>query len=154
VRSRADEPFGREFISQAVDLLLANDRDGVSRLYHDLIEKIQNAQLPLEQFARRERVTSKTFSSAQKKRSAAVAQGVAVGDYITVYQKKNGELGLIEGYSGDEDKECLLDKLYKFACRLREAFGDEFDALFPSPGRRVTWAQQAESAGQRKLELF
>ncbi|HUV04187.1 MAG TPA: DNA polymerase domain-containing protein [Armatimonadota bacterium] len=154
VRSRADEPFGREFISQAVDLLLANDRDGVSRLYHDLIEKIQNGQLPVEQFARRERVTSKTFSSAQKKRSAAVAQGVAIGDYIRVYEKKNGELGLMEDYIGDEDKGYLLDKLYKFACRLREAFGDEFNALFPAPGRRVTWAQQAESAGQQKLDLL
>jgi len=26
-----------------------------------------------------------------------------------------------------------MDKLYKFAQRLREAFGDEFDALFPKP---------------------
>ena len=154
VRSRADEPFGREFISQAVDLLLENDKEGVSGLYHKLTEKIRDGQLSVEQFARRERVTRKTFSSSQKKRVAAVAQGVHVGDYITVYEKNNGELGLIEEYDGDEDREYLLDKLYKFACRLREAFGDEFDSLFPVPGRRAVSAKEAESAGQQKLDLF
>jgi len=151
VRSRADEPFGREFISQAVDLLLKEDKKGASRLYHELIEKIRGGQMPVEQFARRERVTSKTFTSSQKKRSAAVAKGVAVGDYITVYEKNNGELGLIEEYDGDEDREYLLDKLYKFACRLREAFGDEFDSLFP---RLWPGSLSAEAAGQQKLDLF
>lgn len=154
VRSRADERFGREFISQAVDLLVQGDRQGVSRLYRDLIDRIREGRLPVEQFARRERVTAKTFNSAQKKRSAAVARGVNIGDYITVYEKNNGELGLIEEYAGDEDRDYLLDKLYKFACRLREAFGDEFDSLFPPPGRRAQSAKDAEAAGQQTLDLF
>ena len=154
VRSRADEPFGREFISQAVDLLLADDKEGVSRLYHEMMDDIRNGRLPVEQFARRERITSKTFSSSQKKRTAAVAKGVSVGDYIMVYEKNNGEIGLIEDYAGDEDRDYLMDKLYKFACRLREAFGDEFDALFPAPGHRALSAKEAEAAGQQKLDLF
>ena len=154
VRSRADESFGRQFISQAVDLIAKNDKAGVSRLYHELIEKIGQGRLPAEEFARRERITRKTFNSPQKKRMAAVAQGVRVGDYVTVYEKNNGDLGLVKNYNGDENREYLLDKLYKFACRLREAFGDEFDALFPMPGRRALTAKQAEAAGQQKLELF
>lgn len=154
VRSRADEPFGREFIVRAVDLLLKDDKEGVSRLYQELSERIQNGELPVEQFARRERVTAKTFNSPQKKRMAAVAQGVHVGDYVTVYERNNGELGLMEEYAGDEDKGYLLGKLYKFACRLREAFGDEFDTLFRMPGRRPMSAKEAEAAGQQKLELF
>jgi len=150
VRSRADEPFGLEFISSAVDLLLNDDKKGVSRLYMDMMEKIENGRLRVEQFARRERVTPKTFSSAQKKRTAAIAQGVQVGDYITIYERNDGALALIDEYDSDENREHLLDKLYKFACRLQEAFGDEFDTLFPNPNKNIR-ARQAEAAGQQTL---
>ncbi|MHB0912377.1 MAG: DNA polymerase domain-containing protein, partial [Armatimonadota bacterium] len=133
LRSRADEPFGREFISQAVELLLSGDAEGAGRLYAELTERIRGGLLPVAEFARRERVTAKTFKSAQKRRLAAVAEGTAVGDYVLIYERSNGELGLAESYAGDEDREYLLEKLYKFACRLREAFVD-FDTLFPKPG--------------------
>jgi DNA polymerase I len=148
VRSRADEPFGRKFISDAVDLLVEGNKEGVGYLYREIVQRIQNGDMPVEEFARRERVTEKTFSSSQKKRSAAVAKGVPIGDYITVYQKNNGELGLIEEYANDEDRSYLLDKLYKFACRLREVFGEEFDRLFPPPERLK------EHPAQQKLDLF
>ena len=145
VRSRADEPFGRKFISEAVDLLLADDKAGVGRLYEEYADAIRSGRMPIEEFARRERVTQKTFSSDQKKRMASVAEGVKVGEYITIYERSNGELGLASEYNGDVDKDYLLDKLHKFACRLREAFGDEFDVLFPHPSR--------QSPGQGTLEF-
>ncbi|HEY3297519.1 MAG TPA: DNA polymerase domain-containing protein, partial [Armatimonadota bacterium] len=154
VRSRADEPFGREFIAQAVDILLTGDREGVSQLYNEIAEEIRTGKLPVEKFARRERVTSKTFSSVQKKRMASIAKDASVGDFITVYEKNNGELGLIEDYSGDENREHLLQKLYRFAARLREAFEDDFDSLFPAPGSKAAAAKRAEAAGQGKFELF
>ena len=154
VRSRADEPFGRDFIAQAVDLLLADDKQGVSDLYHQMIEDIRDGRLPVDRFARRERITGKTFSSSQKKRAAAVAKGVRVGEYITIYEKNNGELGRTEDYDGDENRDYLLDKLYKFACRLSEAFGDEFDGLFPKPTGRLSAAQQAQAAGQQMMDFF
>ena len=154
LRSRTDEPFGREFISQAVDLLLAEDCEGASALYRGLMDDIRNGRLPVEKFARRERITSKTFNSSQKKRMASVARGVALGDYVTIYERNDGEIGLIENYAGDENRDYLTDKLYKFACRLREAFGEEFDRLFPRPGGRITSAREAEAAGQQTLDLF
>jgi DNA polymerase I len=150
VRSRADEPFGREFISQAVDLLLDDDKHGVSRLYKELMERITRKELPVAQFARRERITHKTFASSQRKRLATAAEGLRVGEYITVYERNDGTLGLIEEYDGDENTEHLLDKLYKFACRLREAFGDEFDDLFPNPAFGAR-ARKAEAQGQQSL---
>lgn len=154
VRSRADELFGREYIAKAVDLLIADDKQGVSDLFHGLIEDIRNGRMPVEQFARRERVTGKTFKSTQKKRTAVVAKGVSVGEYITIYEKANGELGRIEDYDNDENRDHVLEKLYKFACRLREAFGDEFDNLFPKPNARLNAAQQAEAAGQQTMDFF
>ncbi len=153
VRSRSDELFGREFISMAVDLLLNNDKRGVSLLYNELIDKIENGLLPVEKFARRERVTEKTFNSAQRKRMAAAAQGIQIGDYVTVYERNDGTLGLIEEYRGDENRQRLLEKLYKFACRLREAFGDDFDTLFPNPSK-ISRMKEAEAAGQGTLDLF
>lgn len=150
VRSRADEPFGREFISSAVDLLVKGDMQGIGRMYKELTDRIVRRELPVEQFARRERITQRTFSSAQRKRLALVARGLRVGEYITVYEKEDGTLGLIEEYARDEDTEKLLDKLYKFACRLREAFGPEFDTLFPNPSRSAR-LRKAEAAGQQSL---
>ncbi len=150
VRSRADERFGREFISSAVDLLLDDDKQGVSRLYKDLMDRIVRKQLPVEQFARRERITSKTFASNQRKRLAAVALGLRIGEYVTVYERNDGTLGLIEEYARDENTEHLLDKLYKFACRLREAFGPEFDELIPNPALGAR-ARKAEAEGQQSL---
>ncbi len=45
------------------------------------------------------------------------------------------------------DREYLLDKLYKFANRLREAFGNEFDSLITRPSATT----RAEAAGQQTL---
>ncbi len=73
-----------------------------------------------------------------------------MGDYVSVYERDDGTLGLIEEYNGDENRTHLLDKLYKFACRLQEAFGEEFDTLFPNPNRNIQ-ARQAEAAGQQTL---
>lgn len=147
VRSRADERFGREFIAQAVDLLINKEPEKVSELYAFVASQIESRQLPLEKFVRRERVTEKTFTSSAKRRSAEVAKGARVGEHISVYQKEDGSLGLAEDYAGDEDQDYLLDKLYKFASRLREAFGDDFEQLFPKPSDRT----RAEAAGQQKM---
>lgn len=146
-RSRADEKFGRELISRVVDHLARDDKQGAAAVYQEIAEQIERRELPLEMFVRRERVTEKTFTSAARRRSAQVARDAKVGDYISVYQKSDGSLGLAEEYANDEDTAYLLEKLYKFACRLREAFGDEFDALFPRPSRQT----QIEAAGQQRL---
>lgn len=135
VRSRADERFGREFISEAVDLLIQDDKEGIGRLYRELASKIKRGELTVEEFSRRERVSSKTFNSPQKKRMSKAAKSSKPGDYISIYEKVNGELGLAEEYNSDENRTYLIDRLYKFALRLREAFGDEFDTLFPRPGK-------------------
>ncbi len=147
VRSRADEPFGKEFISKVVDCLITDDKKRAAKIYSDIASQIEKREMPVERFARRERITEKTFTSTAKKRSAEAAKGAKIGDYILVYQKNDGSLGLAENYANDEDTWYLLDKLYKFALRLREAFGDEFDELFPKPTKK----SRLESAGQQTL---
>lgn len=147
VRSRADELFGREFISEAVDLLVHKEIAKVGLLYRSLAADIEAKRLPIEKFARRERITKKTFTSDSRKRLAEAAKGARVGEYVSVYARSDGTIGLAKDYAGDEDTKYLQDKLYKFACRLREAFGEDFDTLIPRPSARTA----AEAAGQQTL---
>jgi len=79
LRSRADERFGRRFLSEAVDLLLADKKEELSALYTRLLGKIENRELSIDEIARRERVTEKTFSSEAKKRNAQAMAGLSVG---------------------------------------------------------------------------
>jgi DNA polymerase elongation subunit (family B) len=150
LRSRADEPFGREFLLEAVDLLLAGDLSRLAQRYRELQAGILNGELPIERLARKERVTEKTLSSPAKKRAAAVVGETPVGDYMTVYQRNDGALARVEDYAGDEDRAYYADKLYKFALRLADAIGPDFDRLFPPPS--LQRARQ-ESAGQRSFDL-
>jgi DNA polymerase elongation subunit (family B) len=150
LRSRADEPFGREFLLAGIDLLLAGDLPRLAQGYRELQAGIMNGELPIGKLARRERVTEKTLSSPSKKRAAAVVGETPVGDYMTVYQRADGSLARVEDYAGDEDRAYYADKLYKFALRLADAIGLDFDRLFPPPS--LERARQ-ESAGQRSLGL-
>ncbi len=153
LRSRADEAFGRRFISEAIDLLLRDDYQGIRSLYLAVAKEIMEGRMPLSDFVRRERITSKTFTSSQKKRSATAAQGLAVGDFIDVYEKDDGTLGVAESYAGDENRIRLVEKLYKFAARLKPAFAQEFDQVIEKPGAIVKRFKDADN-GQRTLELF
>jgi len=150
LRSRADEPFGLDFIMKATDFLIHGRNDKARDYYDSLAKKIEAGELPVEKFAKRERITEKTFHSSGRRRLAKAAGSAKVGDYITVYQRADGEMALASDYAGDEDREYLLDKLYKFACRLREAFGGDFDIMFPKPSPRT----RSEAAGQQTLGLF
>jgi len=149
LRSRADEPFGREFLARAMDHLIAGHPDLVGEEYQELSRQITQGELPVELFCRRERVTEKTFNSDAKKRSREVAKNAEVGDSLTVYQRADGSLGLVAEYAHDEDRFHYLDKLHKFASRLEQAMGEEFARLCPKPVKKQF---QAEKAGQ--LNLF
>lgn len=133
LRSRADERFGREFISQAIDLLIAGRREEVGSLYRQRLSDIREGRLAPEDFSRRERITSKTFSGSVGKRWSHLSRRLKVGDYVFVYRRKDGMNELVENYSGDEDREYLADKLYKFAQRLKPLLGEDFEHLCPPP---------------------
>lgn len=140
LRSRADEPFGRAFLSKAVDGLLAGKPEEVAAEYRRVIAALRAGEIPVEQLCRRERVTDKSHRADH--RLYELARRFKVGDYIDVYQQKSSRgqtksdaLGLLVDYdkeNDDVDYEHYVDKLYKFANRLRDLF-DDFDALFPKP---------------------
>ena len=149
LRSRADEGYGREFLARAIDCLLAHDRPGVAALYVQTIDDLLNRRIPIEALACRERITEKTFQSEQKRRSAAIARNVPIGEYVHVYEKAGGDLELRDAYAHDENVRYYMDKLYKFAKRLEEAFDGDFDRLIPKPT-----AQGLPHQAQTTLDLF
>ena len=133
LRSRADERYGRRFLEEAIDCMLRHDIASASKLYLETVENLLQRRVPIEDLIRRERVTSKTFQSSQKRRSATVAQGVAVGDHVWVYEKSDGTLALKEDYNHDENVAYYMGKLYKFAHRLEAGVEGDFKTLFPKP---------------------
>jgi DNA polymerase I len=130
LRSRADEKFGREFLNNAIQWLLNGEPERVVAEYQRLARAILNGEVDIEQLCRRERVTAKSKQHTHP--LYPLARRFQIGDYIMVYRKRDGSLGLLEEYAGDEDREHYVDKLYKFAARLEPLFPD-FDARFPKP---------------------
>ena len=150
LRSRADEPYGRAFLSDAIDLLLAGRRDEIGALYRRYVADLRAGRIGIRELARRERVTEKTFASAAKQRLADVAASVSVGEYVSVYERADGRLGLADDWERngrDTNVDYYVEKLHKFASRLSEAFEGDFDRIVPRPS-----ALRAEVAGQ--LDLF
>ena len=153
LRSRADERYGRTFLTDAVDLLLDEAPDKLAHLYHDLLQKIEAGAMPIDLIAKRERVTEKLLSSDMRKRAADAIKGAGIkqGEFVALYQKNDKTLGLVQNYAHDEDTDYYAQKLYKFAGRLKEAVGDEqFDRLFPKP---VPAAKRPDPS-QMTMDLF
>jgi len=130
LRSRADEKFGREFLNSAIQWLLNGEPERVVAEYRRLARAILNGEVDIEQLCRRERVTQKSKQDTHP--LYPLAKRFQIGDYIMVYRKRDGSLGLLEEYAHDEDREHYVDKLYKFAARLEPLFPD-FEAQFPKP---------------------
>ena len=139
LRSRADEKFGREFLNNAIQWLLNNEPDRVVAEYERLAREILNGTIDIEQLCRRERITQK--SKQPNHPLYPLAQRFQIGDYIMVYRKRDGTLGLLEEYAQDEDREHYVDKLYKFAARLEPLFPD-FETRFAKPQTLIESARQ------------
>lgn len=130
LRSGRDEPFGRALIATIASLLIEGRGGEVAELVRELVDKIQDRKLGPEEFARRESITSKTFNSPGNRRlaSALAERGLTVGDRVRVYQRVGGELGLLEEYADDEDREYLLRRVADFVARFGELVPPEAHA--------------------------
>ncbi|GIV05184.1 MAG: DNA polymerase [Fimbriimonadales bacterium] len=143
LRSRADEKFGRDFLNRAIEYLLNGEPEKVAEDYQRLAKQILNGDIDISQLCRRERVTEKSKQPSHPLHE--LAKRFPIGEYILVYRKQDGSLGLLEEYAGDEDREHYVEKLYKFAARLQDLFPD-FESLFPKP--------QAIVQAEKQLSLF
>lgn len=69
--------------------------------YRRLARAVLNGEVDIEQLCRRERVTQKSKQDTHP--LYPLAKRFQIGDYIMVYRKRDGSLGLLEEYAGDED---------------------------------------------------
>ncbi|MBC5826011.1 MAG: hypothetical protein GIW99_08405 [Candidatus Eremiobacteraeota bacterium] len=131
LRSHRDEPFGRGLLRDIATALIENRMETLEPLIRAASERVRAGGIPVEDFARRESVTHKTFASGGNRRLAlALAErGVNVGDKVRIYQRAGGELALADAYAGDEDRDYLLRRVADFVGR----FGD----LLPLEARRA-----------------
>jgi DNA polymerase, archaea type len=122
LRSSRDEPFGRLLMREIAVALMDGNVAAIEPLIKAAVERALQGTMHVEEFARRESVTSKTFTAGSNKRLAAALseRGVAVGDKVRIYQRSDGELALAEEYARDEDREYLVRRIADFADR----FGD------------------------------
>jgi len=89
------------------------------------------------------------LASGLRKRAADAIRGSihAEGDFVSLYQRSDGTLGLADSYDADEDRAYYLERLYKFALRLKDALPeDRFYKLFSRAAAAPT--------GQTTLDLF
>ncbi len=136
LRSRRDELYLRQFVQGAAVTLINGSLEEVSQAYLALARRIQGGELTVDEYSRRESITSKTHTSPGLRRLAVAARGVPVGRQVQVYQRRDGSLALTEEYAGDEDRDYLLRRLHDMARRFEGlvaggAKGLEFRKLFP-----------------------
>ena len=124
LRSRRDEKFAKWFIRDVVERLFAGEYDQIVDLYKSYQHKFINQEFSPEMFAKKERITDKTFESPAKRKLKAVVEqtDLVEGDYIEIYQNDKGEYALIENINFDEDIFYYLNRLYAVAQRFEPVF--------------------------------
>jgi DNA polymerase, archaea type len=122
LRSGRDEPFGRLLMRDITQALMDGRVEAIEPMIRAAVDRALQGTMDVDEFARRESVTSKTFTAGGNKRlaNALAARGVAIGDKVRIYQRADGELALAEEYAHDEDREHLVRRIADFADR----FGD------------------------------
>lgn len=122
LRSARDEPFGRALMREIVSALFAGQPESIERIVESTIAAVKGGSMGVDEFARRESVTSKTFNASANRRlaQALARRGVAIGDKVRIYQRSDGELTLAEEYADDEDREYLLRRIEDFVARFGE----------------------------------
>jgi len=133
LRSRREEPLLREFLQEAVTLFVEGSKEAVRALYLGFAARIQRKEYDPRAICRWETVTEKTFSSDNNRRFAEAARGIAVGERLEVYQRRDGTLGRLENYAADEDTNYLLRRLRDMADRFTDLFEDARDHDYHFP---------------------
>lgn len=156
LRSRRDEPYLRKFLFGAIrGYLSPGEHKAPRELYLAVARDILDGRLGPEEIGRQESITERTFTSESNRRLAKAARGERIGERITVYQRRDGNLERIENYARDEDRSYLLQRLRAMAERFRPLYDDDggFEHEFPTitPGSDIDAVIAQERATQQSL---
>ncbi len=152
-RSSRSEPFGEQFLRQAVKRLLLDDIVGVRDSYAATIAALRARAFSTYDVSSRVRLTKSPsdYSETRARRrelpyEALISAGRkawSVGEHIRIYRKQNGETGLASPSEADssaaEERDYAIEHYVRllragFATRLARAFKpQDFATVFADP---------------------
>ena len=158
LRSRRMEPCLRDFLRDAAQAFMREERDEVRDRYFQLAEAIQDKRLPVAAFSQWSMLRQSTIGNqARLKRLLEANPGRwRFGERVLLYEREDGELAFAEDYANDENTTILLRHLRDTATRFEQLFEDQeaFDAFFPliTPVTSLDIAREQQPT--RQLGLF
>lgn len=160
LRSRRMEPYLRRFLLDAARHFLEDSSALARDQYFALANQIRRRELPPTDFVQWSMLNEETIVKQQRLRRlverTSGSSAVRFGDRIEVYERDDGELGLMEEYDGNESTAYLLRRLHDVAERFHSLFPTdaEFESFFPSLTTRTNLdAARAQQVSQQ-LNLF
>jgi DNA polymerase elongation subunit (family B) len=161
LRSRRMEPCFRGFLRDAAFHFLRQEREVVRDAYFQLGERIRRRELRSSEFVQWAMLNEETLAK-HPKLQRLVARGTTggpsarSGDRLEVYEREDGELGLVSEYAADENVAYLLRRLRDVAARFRALFDSDaaFDAFFPPLSMRTDLAAARDQQASQQLNLF
>ena len=157
-RSSRNEPYGERFLQQAIECILADDLDGLRRLYLGLVDRLRRREVPVDDLCVSMPLTKTPAQyQAAKRREEAYEVLLAAGrttwkpgERVRYYQAVGGKKKPAELFANDYDPEAYVKKLRTtYAQRLAAALGPEqLKTLFADPQEE---ARAAPAAHQPSL---
>jgi DNA polymerase, archaea type len=160
LRSRRVEPCLRSFLVEAASRFLHDDRDGARDLYFELAERIREHRVDAAEIAQWGMINEETlgkFPRLERLLARAINRPqVRAGERIQFYERKDGELGLLDEWDHDENAAYLLRRLRDVAERFRPLFATdaEFEAFFPAVSARTNLEAARTQEASQQLSLF
>ncbi len=150
----------RRFLDETARHFLLGERDAVGEAYFALGERIRRRELAPSEFVQWGMLNEETLAKQPRlKRLVERQQGgptIRSGDRLEVYERQDGELGLIEEWDHDENTTYLLRRLRDVAERFRDLFDStaEFEAFFPPISVRTDMTAARHQEAVQQLGLF
>ncbi len=158
LRSRQLERCFRDFLQASAASFIQKENEEVRVAYFALAEQIRGRHLPVSAFSQWRMLNAETIAKAPRLRQLLDDNQVAVrtGERVELYERQDGQLGLVDNYADDESTVYLLRRLRDSAERFRPLFPESsaFDAFFPAISARTNLAAAREQEASQQLSMF
>ena len=158
LRSRQLERAFRDFLEMASAAFIRGEDDAVRTAYFALADQIRQRTLPVQAFSQWRMLNAETIDKSPRLKQVLNQEKVRVrtGERVELYERQDGNLGLVEQYANDESVPYLLRRLHDAAERFRPLFesDQQFDAFFPSISARTDLSAAKTQDASHQLSLF
>jgi hypothetical protein len=160
LRSRRMEPCFRRFLVAAARRFLREERDAVREDYFQLAERLRERAMTADEIVQWGTINDETLAKFPRLQRLLARRPDPVlgrsGGRLEFYERRDGELGLIDEWDHDENTVYLLRRLRDVAERFRGLFASaaEFDAFFPAISARTDLDAARRQEAAQQLGLF